>query len=74
MADINAEQTHTLSESCIDAMRQVVAWKDLEDFCKSRDGVGCKGCPYRKHNRCDRASMVDVMNYTANIFREFLEE
>ena len=58
------------AEYVVDAMRLIVAWHDLEEFCQSR--TTCTGCPYSKKNVCDRKSTYQVMVDAAKIFRHFL--
>lgn len=61
-----------LVKKVILAMRLIVLWREMYEFCMSREGH-CNDCPYNEKGICTKVSTEKVMRYSADVFDEFLE-
>lgn len=59
-------------EDVVAAMKLMILWREMYDFCMSRQG-NCDDCPYNTKGICTKVSTEKVMRHSADVFDEFIE-
>lgn len=54
------------------AMKLLIEWRRLKDFCKERST--CSECPYHRGKQCDMISTEAMIDRCADAFEQHLNE